>query len=66
MREIEKTLSQQHFERLRQGAEQSVETSSIHLDTIRDLKQINALLATIAYPVLEAEGLLRDTRLKSA
>jgi len=66
MREIEKTLSQQHFERLRQGAEQSMETSSIHLDTIRDLKQINALLATIAYPVLEAEGLLRDTRLKSA
>ncbi|WP_028032387.1 Na/Pi cotransporter family protein [Chelativorans sp. J32] len=66
MREIEKVLSQQHFERLRQGSEQSVETSSIHLDTIRDLKQINALLAAIAYPVLEAEGLLRDTRLRSA
>ncbi|WP_011579489.1 MULTISPECIES: Na/Pi cotransporter family protein [Chelativorans] len=66
MREIEKTLSHHHFERLRMGSEQSVETSSIHLDTIRDLKQINSLLATIAYPVLEAEGLLMETRLKSA
>ncbi|WEX08846.1 Na/Pi cotransporter family protein [Chelativorans sp. AA-79] len=66
MRDIEKTLSQRHFERLRMGAEQSVETSSIHLDTIRDLKQINSLLAAMAYPMLEAEGLLSDTRLRSA
>jgi len=66
LRDIEKTLSQRHFERLRRGAEQSVETSSIHLDTIRDLKQINSLLAAIAYPVLEAEGMLSGTRLKSA
>ena len=43
----------------------SVETSSIHLDTIRDLKQINSLLASIAYPVLEEHGLLRGSRLKT-
>ena len=41
----------------------SVETSSIHLDTIRDLKQINSLLASIAYPVLEEQGLLSESRL---
>jgi len=66
LRDVEKTLSRRHFERLREGTEQSVETSSIHLDTIRDLKQINSLLAAIAYPVLEAEGMLSGTRLKSA
>ncbi|WP_309083428.1 Na/Pi cotransporter family protein [Chelativorans sp.] len=66
LRDVEKTMSQRHFERLRKGAEQSLETSSIHLDTIRDFKQINSLLATLAYPVLEAQGLLRGTRLKSA
>lgn len=65
LRDVEKETSQRHFERLRQGTEQSVETSSIHLDTIRDLKQINSLLATLAYPVLEERGLLSESRLKS-
>jgi phosphate:Na+ symporter len=51
---------------LRDGTVKSMETSTIHLDTIRDLKQINSLLASIAYPILEERGLLRDTRLKSA
>ncbi|NNU61848.1 hypothetical protein HKX02_16565, partial [Ochrobactrum soli] len=44
----------------------SIETSTIHLDTIRDLKQINSLLASMAYPVLEEQGLLSETRLKTA
>lgn len=66
LRDVEKETSQRHFERLRQGTEQSVETSSIHLDTIRDLKQINSLLATFAYPVLEERGLLSGSRLKAS
>ncbi|MCO6393094.1 Na/Pi cotransporter family protein [Aliihoeflea aestuarii] len=66
LRELERRSSQRHFQRLRDGTAQSVETSSIHLDTIRDLKQINSLLASIAYPVLEEHGLLRDTRLKAS
>ena len=66
LRDLERDTSQRHFERLREGATRSVETSSIHLDTIRDLKQINSLLASIAYPVLEEHGLLSGTRLKSA
>ncbi|MGN6550711.1 MAG: Na/Pi cotransporter family protein [Pararhizobium sp.] len=65
LRAVEKETSRQHFERLRQGTEKSVETSSIHLDTIRDLKQINALLAALAYPVLEEQGLLSGSRLKA-
>lgn len=64
LRDMEKQTSQQHFSRLRQGSERSIETSTIHLDTIRDLKQINSLLAALAYPVLEEQGLLRGSRLK--
>ncbi len=66
LRDREKSSTQGHFERLRAGTARSVETSSIHLDTIRDLKQINSLLASIAYPVLEEQGLLRGSRLKAS
>ncbi|WP_109575219.1 Na/Pi cotransporter family protein [Aminobacter sp. AP02] len=66
LRDIEKETSQRHFLRLRDGTIKSVETSSIHLDTIRDLKQINSLLASMAYPVLEEQGLLRGSRLKAS
>jgi phosphate:Na+ symporter len=65
LREMEKRTSQKHFARLGEGTTRSVETSSIHLDTIRDLKQINSLLASMAYPVLEDKGLLSGSRLKA-
>lgn len=63
LRDLERQSSRNHFKRLRDGTQQSIETSSIHLDTIRDLKQINSLLASIVYPVLEEEGMLSKTRL---
>ncbi len=65
LRDFEKETSRKHFLRLRDGTPKSIETSSIHLDTIRDLKQINSLLASMAYPVLEERGLLSDSRLKA-
>ena len=63
LRDVEKAISESHFARLREGTAKSLETSTIHLDTIRDLKQINSLLAAMAYPVLEEQGLLRGSRL---
>lgn len=66
LRALEKDSSERHFMRLRKGTAKSVETSSIHLDTIRDLKQINSLLASVAYPVLEEQGMLRGSRLRAA
>jgi phosphate:Na+ symporter len=65
LRDLEKQSSERHFRRLREGTTRSVETSSIHLDTIRDLKQVNSLLAAMAYPVLEEQGLLNTTRLRA-
>lgn len=64
LRDLERETTRQHFARLRAGSPRSIETSTIHLDTIRDLKQINSLLASLAYPVLEEEGLLGGTRLR--
>lgn len=63
LRSLEKDTNRSHFERLSEGTAKSVETSSIHLDTIRDLKQINSLLASMAYPVLEEQGMLQGSRL---
>ncbi|MEZ5780646.1 MAG: Na/Pi cotransporter family protein [Rhizobiaceae bacterium] len=65
LRDLEKRSNDSHFSRLGEGTAKSVETSSIHLDTIRDLKQINSLLAAMAYPVLEERGLLRGSRLQT-
>ena len=51
--------------RLREGQEQSRQTSSLHLDILRDLKRINAHLVAVAHPILDEEGLLIDSRLKT-
>jgi phosphate:Na+ symporter len=41
------------------------ETSTLHLDALRDLKNVNAhLVAAAAYPVLENKGELLPTRLR--
>jgi phosphate:Na+ symporter len=64
MRGAELEASDSHFARLREGRPESIETSSIHLDVIRDLKRINGHLTSVAYPILEVAGELRDSRLR--
>ena len=41
---------------------QSIETSSLHLDLISDLKRINSHICSIAYPILEQAGALHARR----
>src|SRR6185503_4899880 len=64
MRTAEFEATDKHFARLKEGRAQSIETSSIHLDIVRDLKRINSHLTSAAYPILEAAGELADTRLR--
>ena len=64
LREAEARTADSHFARLRQGRTESIETSSIHMDVIRDLKRINGHIASVAYPILESAGELADTRLR--
>jgi hypothetical protein len=52
-----------HFARVKEGRTQSIETSSIHLDIVRDLRRINSHLISVAYPILKAAGELAQSRL---
>lgn len=64
-RELEAQATAAHFQRLRSGRIDTAETSSLHLDALRDLKRVNAhLVAAAAYPVLENTGELLASRLR--
>lgn len=63
MRSAERASNGQHLRRLQSGAQQSIETSNIHLETVRALKTINSLFASVAYPILAESGDLLDSRL---
>jgi phosphate:Na+ symporter len=65
MREAELSAADSHFCRLREGRPESIESSAIHLDVVRDLKRINSHLTSVAYPILEATGELAETRLRT-
>ena len=61
----EQKLQERHLRRLQQGATASLETTNIHQDTLRLLKQINAALSYVAYPIAEETGDLLGSRLAS-
>lgn len=63
LRHEEQVATQRHLARLRDGLAETIETSALHLDVLRDLKRINAHLTTVAYPILEQTGELRGSRL---
>jgi phosphate:Na+ symporter len=64
-RSLESEATAAHFERLREGSPNTIETSALHLDALRDLKRVNAhLVAAAAYPVLEGKGELLPSRLR--
>ena len=64
-RDMETAATAGHFDRLRTGRVETAETSTLHLDMIRDLKRVNAhLVAAAAYPVLEGQGELLASRVR--
>ena len=62
-RDLERAYADSHLERLTSQTMESIETSSLHLDLISDLKRINSHICSIAYPILEQAGVLAKTRL---
>jgi len=64
VRRMEKQSSERHLERLRDGRADSFQTSSLHLDMLRDLKRINAHIVSVAHPIMDDHGLLMDSRLR--
>jgi phosphate:Na+ symporter len=63
IRDAERRAAESHFQRLRSGRPESIETSAIHLDVVRDLKRIHGHIASIGYPILESANALRESRL---
>ena len=63
VRTEEQRLQARHLKRLRQGATASFETTNIHQETLRLLKQVNAALSCAAYPIAKETGDLLDSRL---
>ena len=56
LRNAELTAAEQHLDRLREGRPETLETTSLHLDVLRDLKRIHSHICSVAYPVLDAVG----------
>lgn len=65
VRNFERQSSHHHLQRLSMGDAESRDTSSLHLDILRDLKRINAHAVSVAYPILDEEGMLVESRLRS-
>lgn len=63
-RDLERAYAGTHLTRLTENTMQSIETSSLHLDLISDLKRINSHICSLAYPILDSAGALTHTRFK--
>lgn len=64
VRRLERNSRKHHFERLREGGEQSFDSSDMHLETLRALKELNSKIASISYPVLRRnEQLVESNRM---
>lgn len=73
LNEMERQAIDSHMARLRDGWRESMETSGLHIDIIRDLRRIHTHLVAVAYPVLEtvsveleSERLLASSSIPSA
>jgi phosphate:Na+ symporter len=64
LRSLELAAAESHLARLREGRLESIETTSLHLDILRDLKRIHSHICSAAYPALETAGELEPSRLR--
>ncbi|MES2532104.1 MAG: Na/Pi cotransporter family protein [Pseudomonadota bacterium] len=65
-RDLERAYASTHLFRLMDRTAPSMETSSLHIDLISDLKRINSHICSIAYPILDSAGALAPSRLREA
>ena len=65
-RDLERAYATTHLGRLSANTVQSLETSSLHIDLISDLKRINSHICSIAYPILDSAGALAPNRLRQS
>ena len=63
-RDLERAYAGTHLDRLSGQSVRAIETSSLHLDIISDMRRINSFFCSTAYPILEQAGQLRRSRLR--
>jgi phosphate:Na+ symporter len=56
LRNAELAATERHLDRLREGRPETIETTSLHLHVLRDLRRIHSHICSVAYPVLDAAG----------
>ncbi|MCH2094328.1 MAG: Na/Pi cotransporter family protein [Rhodobacteraceae bacterium] len=66
IRREEQRLQKRHLQRLQNGKTASVETTNIHQEMLRLMKQVNASMSYVAYPIAEETGDLLKSRLAPA
>ena len=65
-RQVEREVTERHYEQMKSGRTDLIQTSALQLDITRDLKRIEAHIAATAYGLLEGTGELRASRLQLA
>ena len=63
MTRLERSSRKKHLKRLSEGAKISFDSSDIHLETLRALREFNSHIAAVSYPILYRNGQLLETRL---
>ncbi|MBL4766931.1 MAG: Na/Pi cotransporter family protein [Rhodobacteraceae bacterium] len=63
MTRLERKSRKKHLRRLSDGSKTSFESSNIHLEVLRALREINSHVASVCYPILYRGGQLLETRL---
>lgn len=64
VRELERRFTENHYDRMGARRPDSITSSALHLDVLRDLKRINSHLTSAAYSILERAGELTESRLR--
>jgi phosphate:Na+ symporter len=63
-RELQNEVLDKHFGSGARGKGEALRRSALYVDMIRDLNRINALIVSAGYPIADAAGLLRGSRLR--
>ena len=63
-RELQNEVLDQHFKTGSRGKGEALRRSALYVDMIRDLNRLNSLVVSAGYPIADAAGLLRGSRLR--
>jgi len=63
-RELQNEVLDKHFRIGARGKGEALRRSALYVDMIRDLNRLNSLVVSAGYPIADAAGLLRGSRLR--